>query len=156
VFAVLESKKLVRLLGEEKKGRFGIGSSLNGLDEAAVRAKLDKQGSMYAQADAFRIYRFERGKWAQLLIETVGSAAARQEASARGRDRGGEQFAGWLKSRQGQGTLPKRKDRDTPCEGRPQPEAIAHSEMARPNPASGLAHTPFGGALRAGVPRNRR
>ncbi len=114
MFAVLESKKLVRLLGEEKKGRFGMGSSLNGLDEATVRAKLDKQGSMYAQADAFRIYRFERGKWAELLIETVGSAAARQEAAQRGREGGRELFAGWLKSRQTQGTLPKRKDRDAP------------------------------------------
>ncbi len=119
VFAVLENNRLVRLLGEEKKGRFEKASNLNGLDEETVRAKLDKQGSMYAQADAFRIYRFERGKWAELLIETVGSAAGRQEAGRRGRG-GGEQYGGWLKSGQAQGKLPKREDRDAPLlEGEP-------------------------------------
>ena len=114
VFATLEGRRLVRLLGEEKKGRFGKGNSLNGLDEATVRAKLDKQGSMYAQADAFRIYRFERGKWAELLIETVGSAAARQDAGRGARDGGGELYAGWLNSRQGRAGLPKGKKGDAP------------------------------------------
>jgi hypothetical protein len=79
-----------------------------------VRAKLDKQGSMYAQADAFRIYRFERGKWAELLIETVGSAAARQDAGRGRPGGGGELFAGWLNSRRTQGALPKGKKADTP------------------------------------------
>ena len=112
VFAILEGEKLVRLLGEEKKGRFGRGG-LNGLDEPTVRAKLDKQGSMYAQADAFRIYRFQPGKWAGLLIETVGSAAARQDADRRWRDGSGEVFAGWLNRRRMQSALPKKKSRDT-------------------------------------------
>ncbi len=72
VFAILESENLVRLLGEEKKGRFFGKGGLNGLDEDAVRTKLDKQGSMYAQADAFRIYRFQPGKWAGLLDRNRG------------------------------------------------------------------------------------
>jgi hypothetical protein len=101
VFAALEAKKLVRLLGEEKKSLFGAGN-FNGLDDATVRAKLDKQGSIYAQADAFRIYRFQPGKWAGLLIETVGAAVAKQDAGRRG-----EVFAGWLKSRQIKAALPK-------------------------------------------------
>jgi hypothetical protein len=116
VFAILEGRRLVRLLGEEKKGRFGKGNSLNGLDEPAVRAKLDKQGSMYAQADAFRVYRFERGKWAELLIETVGSAAATQDAG-RGRREGGgggELYAGWLSSRRAKAALPKSRKGDAP------------------------------------------
>ena len=112
MFAILEGEKLVRLLGEEKKGRFGKGG-LNGLDEPTVRAKLDKQGSMYAQADAFRIYRFQPGKWAGLLIETVGSAAARQDADRRWREGSGELFAGWLNRRRMQTALPKKKGRDT-------------------------------------------
>jgi hypothetical protein len=66
---------------------------------------------MYAQADAFRIYRFGRGKWADLLMQTAGSAAARQEADRRGG--GGEEFQGWLRSRREQQTaLPKAKARD--------------------------------------------
>ena len=95
VFAILEGENLVRLLGEERKSRFGNGS-VNGLSEDTVRAKLDKQGSMYAQADAFRIYRFRPGTWAGLLIETVGSAAAREDADRRWREGGGEIFAGGL------------------------------------------------------------
>jgi hypothetical protein len=79
VFAILEGERLVRLLGEERKNRFQ-GGGMNGLDEGKIREKLDKQGSMYAQADAFRIYRFRSGKWADLLMQTVGSAAARQDA----------------------------------------------------------------------------
>ncbi len=114
VFAILEGEGVVRLLGEEKKSRFGNGGGLNGLDEATVRAKLDKQGSMYAQADAFRIYRFGQGKWADLLIQTVGSASARQDADRRWRRGGGEVFAGWLRNRRTQTSLPKSKGRETP------------------------------------------
>ncbi len=79
IFAILEGEKLVRLLGVERRSRFER-NVLNGLDEETVRAKLDKQGSMYAQADAFRIYKFRPGKWADLLIQTVGSVAARHDA----------------------------------------------------------------------------
>jgi hypothetical protein len=91
IFAVMEGEKLVRLLGVEKRRD---GSVLHGLDEATVRAKLDKQGSMYAQADAFRIYRFGRGKWADLLMQTVGSAAARHEALRPPKT--GTQLSRWL------------------------------------------------------------
>jgi len=109
VFAILEGENLVRLLGDERKSRWTTGS-LNGIGEDTVRAKLDKQGSMYAQADAFRIYRFRPGKWAGLLIETVGSAAAREDADRRWREGGGEIFAGWLGGRRPQRTLPRRRD----------------------------------------------
>jgi hypothetical protein len=106
VFAILEGERLVRLLGEERRGRGG----LNGLTEDTVRTKLDKQGSMYAQADAFRIYRFRQGQWAGLLIQTVGSAAAREDAQRRWRDGSGEVFAGWLKGRQMQRALPPHRE----------------------------------------------
>ena len=107
VFAVLEGKNLVRLLGGEKRSRFD--RNLDGLDEYTVRAKLDKQGSMYAQADAFRIYKFRPGKWADFLIQTVRDAAARQAADALSR-KGDEVFAGWLRGRQALPALPKRSD----------------------------------------------
>jgi len=107
IFAVLEGENLVRLLGVERRSRFD--RNLDGLDEETVRAKLDKQGSMYAQADAFRIYRFRPGKWADLLIQTVGAAAARQDADALSR-KGDEVFAGWLRGRQALPVLPKRPD----------------------------------------------
>ncbi|MGO9482959.1 MAG: hypothetical protein ACLPX9_00015 [Rhodomicrobium sp.] len=123
VFAILEGENLVRLLGEERRGLFGK-NVLNGLDEATARAKLDKQGSMYAQADAFRIYRFQPGKWAGLLIETVGSAAARQDADRRWRQGPGEVFAGWLNRRRLQTALPKHKSPDTALlEDEREPEA---------------------------------
>jgi hypothetical protein len=99
VFAILEGEGLVRLLGEEKKSRFWK-SAPDGLDEATVRSKLDKQGSMYAQADAFRIYRFGQGKWADLLMQTVGSASARQDALRPAIGRGTANVPRWLPSRQ--------------------------------------------------------
>jgi len=107
IFAVLEGENLVRLLGVERRSRFD--RNLDGLDEDTVRAKLDKQGSMYAQADAFRIYRFRPGKWAELLIQTVGAVAARQDANALSR-KSDDVFAGWLRGRQSLPALPKRRD----------------------------------------------
>jgi hypothetical protein len=95
VFAILEGEQLVRLLGEERRRRFQRGG-LNGLNEEIVRTKLDKQGSMYAQADAFRIYRFKSGKWADLLMQTVGSAAGRRDASRPPRQGGSKALSGWL------------------------------------------------------------
>jgi hypothetical protein len=131
VFAILEGENLVRLMSEDSPGSKdesgdspkGAGATKrrwfnNGgpsLDEATVRAKLDKQGSMYAQADAFRIYGFGPGKWADLLIQTVGSAAARQDADRRGRRGGGEVFSGWLRNRKApQTALPRVKAREMP------------------------------------------
>ena len=91
IFAILEGENLVRLQGEEKKGREGW---LSASRKTPSRAKLDKQGSMYAQADAFRIYQFRPGKWAGLLIETVGSVAARRDAEQRWHQGSGAVFAG--------------------------------------------------------------
>ncbi len=79
VFAILEGERLARLIGEERRGIFWR-VIVTGLDEATVRGKLDKQGSMYAQADGFRLYSFRPGAWANLLIQTVGSISARQDA----------------------------------------------------------------------------
>ncbi len=113
IFAILEGEKLVRLLGEERRSRFER-NVLDGLDEDTVRAKLDKQGSMYAQADAFRIYKFRPRKWPDLLIQTVGSAAARHDVEMRRQQGSGELFAGWLRGRRPQKALPKRREGESP------------------------------------------
>ena len=104
IFAILEGENLVRLQGAEKKSRKEDG----GLDGDTVRAKLDKQGSMYAQADAFRIYQFRPGKWAGLLIETVGSVAARRDAEQRWRQGSGAVFAGWLRGQRMPTSFPRK------------------------------------------------
>jgi hypothetical protein len=122
VFAILEGERIVRLMGVERRSRFEK-NVLDGLDESTVRAKLDKQGSMYAQADAFRIYKFGRGRWADLLIQTVGSAAARRDAENRWERGDGEVFAGWLRGRRMQRALPPRRDKG--------PELLAEDERPR-------------------------
>ncbi len=119
VFAILEGEKVVELQGEERRGSGGLlrkvrnllGSRSDVPDEDAVRAKLAKQGSMYAQADAFRIYRFKPGKWADLLIQTVGSADARL-LRQRAEVRSGEPiYRGWLGRRQAGQRLAERERR---------------------------------------------
>ena len=73
VFATLEGSGFVDLIDAKDEG----------LDVALIKQKLDQQGSVYAQADAFRVYRFRRRAWAQILIQSVGSSAAESERQAR-------------------------------------------------------------------------
>jgi hypothetical protein len=75
VFATLEGNGFVRL----------VEASEEGLDTALIKQKLDQQGSVYGQADAFRVYRFRRNAWAQILLQSVGSGANFGEATARQR-----------------------------------------------------------------------
>ena len=79
VFATLEGSGFVELVDAEEEK----------MDAALIKQKLDQQGSVYAQADAFRLYRFRRQAWAQILIESVGSSAAESERLARRRGRQG-------------------------------------------------------------------
>ena len=79
VFATLEGNDFVRLI--EAKD--------DGLDTALIKHKLDQQGSVYAQADAFRIYRFREKAWARILMQSVGSSAAMSEDIARRRTKEG-------------------------------------------------------------------
>jgi hypothetical protein len=73
VFATLEGNGFVDLIEAKDEG----------LDMALVKQKLDQQGSVYAQADAFRLYRFRQKAWAQILMQSVGSSAAESERLAR-------------------------------------------------------------------------
>jgi hypothetical protein len=75
VFATLEGSDFVKLVdGETEK-----------MDSALIKKKLDQQGSVYAQADAFRLYRFRRNAWAQILLQSVGSGATVEEKVAKQR-----------------------------------------------------------------------
>ncbi len=79
VFATLEGSGFVDLVDAKDEG----------LDTPLIKQKLDQQGSVYAQADAFRVYRFRRRAWAQILIQSVGSSAAQSEREARRRGKEG-------------------------------------------------------------------
>jgi len=79
VFATLEGSDFVKLVESEEEG----------LDAPLIKKKLDQQGSIYGQADAFRVYRFRRNAWAQILLQSVGSGANVGEQSARRRAPGG-------------------------------------------------------------------
>lgn len=96
VFAILEGERLVELQTKRAPGLAGrvVGTGMaNGVTELRtdeIRAALDKQGSVYAQADAFRLYRFKRGAWPSLLMQVVGSSAqyeekVREKSQRRGR-----------------------------------------------------------------------
>jgi hypothetical protein len=79
VFATLEGNGFVDL----------VEATDEGLDAELVKQKLDQQGSVYAQADAFRLYRFRQRAWAQILMQSVGSSAAESERLARRRTKEG-------------------------------------------------------------------
>jgi hypothetical protein len=49
---------------------------------AKVQAKLRRQGSKFAESDAFRIYRFRDGAWPEIILGAVMGAARRAEAAA--------------------------------------------------------------------------
>lgn len=78
VFATLEGNDFVKLADADQEG----------LDAALIKRKLDQQGSVYAQADAFRLYKFRRNGWAQILLQSVGSGAAVTEKSLQRRTPG--------------------------------------------------------------------
>ena len=82
VFATLEGSGFVVL----------IDAADDGLDFALIKQKLGQQGSVYAQADAFRLYRFKDKAWAQILIQSVASGAAQSERMAQQRAKSGEHW----------------------------------------------------------------
>lgn len=82
VFATLEGSGFVVL----------IDAADDGLDFPLIKQKLDQQGSVYAQADAFRLYRFKDRAWAQILIQSVASGAAHSERLAQQRAKSGQRW----------------------------------------------------------------
>ncbi len=49
---------------------------------SAIRRKLRQQGSKFAESEAFRVYRFRDGAWAEIILGAVMGAARRAEAEA--------------------------------------------------------------------------
>ena len=45
-----------------------------------IQKKLRKQGSKFADSDAFRVYRFRKGAWSEIILGAVMGAARRAEA----------------------------------------------------------------------------
>jgi len=48
-----------------------------------VKAKLRRQGSKFAESDAFRVYRFRKGAWSEIILGAVMGAARRAEDAQR-------------------------------------------------------------------------
>jgi hypothetical protein len=58
------------------------------LSTSMVQRRLRRQGSKFANAEAFRVYRFRDGAWSEMILGAVMGAARRVEAAAR-RERAG-------------------------------------------------------------------
>jgi hypothetical protein len=52
-------------------------------DTTIVRNRLRRQGSKFAEADAFRVYKFNDGAWSEIILQTVMGAARRIESQRR-------------------------------------------------------------------------
>ena len=85
VFVALEGENVIKLIGAQRPSRFSRGSA--SISEEMVREKLKRQGSIYARADAFRIYQFRPGAWATLQTAMLGSSAEEEEEAVRHRQR---------------------------------------------------------------------
>ena len=48
-----------------------------------VKAKLRRQGSKFAESDAFRVYRFRKGAWSEIILGAVMGAARRADEAKR-------------------------------------------------------------------------
>jgi hypothetical protein len=51
-----------------------------------VQGKLRRQGSKFAEAEAFRVYRFRKGAWSEIILGAVMGAARRAEDAKAARD----------------------------------------------------------------------
>ncbi len=77
---VLEGQNFVKLMSDR-----------DALPDAEIQNKLDKQGSLYAQADAFRVFEFAPNAWAEFLEAALGSGAEAEMRAMRKRQKGGMQ-----------------------------------------------------------------
>ena len=55
------------------------------LTTRAIKKKLQRQGSKFANAEAFRVYRFRDGAWSEIILGAVMGAARRVEAEKKKR-----------------------------------------------------------------------
>jgi hypothetical protein len=80
IFSALEGLGMVKLQEVAGDGQ-GRGMSMTApITKTLIREKLDKQGSVYAQSDAYRLYRFKTKMYSDLMFHLVASTAASEEA----------------------------------------------------------------------------
>lgn len=77
----LEASLLANLFSSFEKDRIFRRAMLP--SRVTVRAKLRRQGSKFADAEAFRVYRFTDGAWPEIILGAVMGAARRAEARKR-------------------------------------------------------------------------
>ncbi len=82
---VLEAHLLANLFTsfEKEKIFYRVYSPL--LTTRAIKKKLQRQGSKFANAEAFRVYRFRDGAWPEIILGAVMGAARRVEAEKKKR-----------------------------------------------------------------------
>lgn len=82
------------------------------LTDKVIRAKLARQGSLYAEAESFRLYAFAQGAWPEFLHAVLGSAAGEQMRAEKRAAREREREAATLEAaRERIHHLGRRKDR---------------------------------------------
>jgi hypothetical protein len=134
VFVALDGEDIVRLQGTSRKTS-PLGGTAQGPNEDEVRDRLNRQGSVYAQADAFRIYKFRnRRAWADLQNSILGSTAETEELARKAERRRRtqeqrEQDRGVLEGVSSQPTRLTKQESAPPPKLLPQQQASASSDM---------------------------
>lgn len=80
-----EAHLLVNLFASFEKDRIFTRVMSPLLSTSAVQKRLRRQGSKFANAEAFRVYRFRNGAWSEIILGAVMGAAQRVEAADRRR-----------------------------------------------------------------------
>ncbi len=80
-----EAHLLVNLFASFEKDRIFTRVMSPLLSTPAVQKRLRRQGSKFANAEAFRVYRFRSGAWSEIILGAVMGAAQRVEAADRRR-----------------------------------------------------------------------
>ena len=83
--AQLEAHLLANLFASFEKERIFSRVHSPFLSPSTVRKKLHRQGSKFANSEAFRIYKFKDGAWSDIILGAVMGAARRIEAEKKRR-----------------------------------------------------------------------
>ncbi len=98
-----------------------------------IKSKLRRQGSKFAESEAFRVYRFRKGAWSEIILGAVMGAAKRAEESGNLRDAGNVSARPSVSLARDGGT-PRRHDHynDAQSQSRSEPAWSARSQTASP------------------------
>lgn len=116
-----------------------------------VQGKLRRQGSKFAEAEAFRVYRFRKGAWSEIILGAVMGAARRAEDEMQRREDNdiatGRVTAARSASDEPALTIPREREQAPPVTlstyRRPAPtqrEAVANQTMAAANPTAATTY----------------